>query len=88
MFVVTNNDILRSIRYMLDLGDVRVAEIAGLPDPKYSLDKADVQAYLRKDTDADFLECDDAALAHFLDGLVIYQRGRNDGEPCDRSRSA
>jgi uncharacterized protein YehS (DUF1456 family) len=81
MFAVTNNDILRSLRYMLDLGDLRVAEIAGLPDPKYSLDKADVQAYLRKEEDADYRECDDAALAHFLDGLVIHRRGRNEGEP-------
>ncbi len=28
-----NNDVLRSIRYMLDLGDNRVVEIAHLADP-------------------------------------------------------
>lgn len=78
---MTNNDILRSIRYMLDLSDIRVAEVAGLPDPAYSIDKADVQAFLRKEEDPDHRECDDAALAHFLDGLVIHRRGRNEGEP-------
>jgi uncharacterized protein YehS (DUF1456 family) len=75
---MTPSDILRSIRYMLDLSDNKVAEIAGLPDPAYSLARERVQAYLRKDGDPDFLECDDAALAHFLDGLVIHRRGRID----------
>lgn len=79
--IVTNNDILRSIRYMLDLSDIKVAEIAGLPDPAWSLDKETAQALLRKETDADFVECDDAVLAHFLDGLVIHQRGRIDDAP-------
>jgi uncharacterized protein YehS (DUF1456 family) len=76
-----NNDILRSIRYMLDLSDIRVAEIAGLPDPDFALEKADVQAYLRKEDDPEFVECPDRVLAHFLDGLVIHCRGRNDSLP-------
>jgi uncharacterized protein YehS (DUF1456 family) len=76
-----NNDILRSIRYMLDLSDVRVAEIAGLPDPAFALEKADVLAYLRKEDDPEFVECPDRVLAHFLDGLVIHCRGRNDSLP-------
>ena len=40
-----------------------------------------MQAFLRKDDDPDYAECSDRVLAHFLDGLVIYCRGRNDSLP-------
>ena len=76
-----NNDVLRSIRYMLDLSDIKVVEITRLADPAFPLEKADVQAFLRKDEDPDFAACSDGVLAHFLDGLVIHCRGRNDSLP-------
>lgn len=76
-----NNDVLRSIRYMLDLSDNKVVEIAKLPDPAFPIEKADVQAFLRKDDDPEYLECGTHVLAHFLDGLVIHCRGRNDSLP-------
>lgn len=76
-----NNDVLRSIRYMLDLSDIKVVEITKLADPAFPFEKADVQALLRKDDDPDYVNCRDAVLAHFLDGLVIFCRGRNDSLP-------
>lgn len=76
-----NNDVLRSIRYMLDLSDIKVVEIAKLADPAFPLEKADVQAFLRKDDDPDYADCRDSVLAHFLDGLVIHRRGRDDSLP-------
>ena len=76
-----NNDVLRSIRYMLDLSDIRVVEITKLADPAFPLEKADVQAFLRKDEDPDYAECSNAVLAHFLDGLIIYCRGRDESLP-------
>ena len=76
-----NNDILRSIRYMLDLGDSKVVEIIQLADAEFPIDKEGVQAFLKKDDDPGYVECSDRVLAHFLDGLVIYYRGRNDSVP-------
>jgi uncharacterized protein YehS (DUF1456 family) len=76
-----NNDILRSIRYMLDLGDGKVVEIIQLADADFPIGKEDVQAFLKKDEDPDYAECSDRVLAHFLDGLVIYYRGRNENAP-------
>ena len=76
-----NNDTLRAIRYMLDLSDARVVEITHLADPGFPLTKEDVQAFLRKDDEAGHLECSNAVLAHFLDGLVIHRRGRDDSQP-------
>ena len=76
-----NNDVLRSIRYMLDLGDGKVVEIIQLADADFPIAKEDVQALLKKDDDPGYVECSDRVLAHFLDGLVVYYRGRNESAP-------
>jgi len=76
-----NNDVLRSIRYMLDLSDGKVAEIARLAHADLPVDTSDVQAFLKKDDDEGYAECDDRTLAHFLDGLVIHCRGRDPNVP-------
>ena len=73
-----NNDVLRSIRYMLDLGDARVAEIARLADPDFAIDKDEVRAFLPKEDEPGYVACSDAALAHVLDGLIVYLRGRDE----------
>ena len=73
-----NNDILRSIRYMLDLGDQHVVEIARLADPSFVLDKDDVHAFLRKEDEPGYLACSDDVLARVLDGLIVHHRGRDD----------
>lgn len=70
-----NNDVLRSIRYMLDLSDIKVVEIAKLVDANYPIEQADVQSFLKRDVEVGYAECSDALLAHFLDGLVLYYRG-------------
>ena len=36
---MTNNDILRSVRYMLDLSDIKVAEIAKLAEADLDIDE-------------------------------------------------
>jgi uncharacterized protein YehS (DUF1456 family) len=76
-----NNDALRSIRYMLDLSDIKVVEITKLVDAAFPLEKADVQAFLRTEDDPDYAECSNAVLAHFLDGLIIHCRGRDESLP-------
>ena len=76
-----NNDVLRSIRYMLDLGDAKVLEIIKLADAAFPVDLAMVQAWLKKEGEPGHLECPDAGLARFLDGLVIHRRGSNPDIP-------
>ena len=72
-----NNDILRSIRYMLDLSDVKLVQITKLAEPNFPLEKADVVSYLKKDEDPGYAACPDLMMAHFLDGLVLHCRGDN-----------
>lgn len=76
-----NNDVLRSIRYMLDLSDHKVVEITRLADADFAIGKTDVQAFLKKDEEEGYAECSDRVLAHFLDGLVLHYRGRNESLP-------
>ncbi|HEY0660090.1 MAG TPA: DUF1456 family protein [Lysobacter sp.] len=76
-----NNDVLRSIRYMLDLSDLKVVEITRLADADFPLEKADVQAFLKKDEEEGYVECSDLVLAHFLDGLVFHRRGKDPNVP-------
>jgi uncharacterized protein YehS (DUF1456 family) len=76
-----NNDILRSVRYMLDLSDGKVVEIVKLADPAFALEKDDVQPLLRKEDEEGFAECSNAVLARFLDGLIFFRRGKDDSLP-------
>ncbi len=76
-----NNDVMRSIRYMLDLSDGKLVEITRLPDAEVPIEPADVQAFLKKEDDEGFLPCSNRVLAHFLDGLVLYYRGPDERSP-------
>lgn len=76
-----NNDVLRSIRYMLDLSDAMVVDTVHLADPAFELDAAQVHDFLRKDDEPLFEACPDAVLARFLDGLIYHFRGRDDSQP-------
>ena len=74
-----NNDVLRSIRYALDLGDAKVVEIAKLAGGE--LDQSDLASFLMKEDEEGFVECDDGVMLSFLDGLIIYRRGKMESRP-------
>lgn len=75
------NDVLRAVRYLLDLGDAAVVETMRLADPTVEVDRARLQAWLRKEGEDGFEPCPDAMLARFLDGLVVHYRGRDESRP-------
>jgi uncharacterized protein YehS (DUF1456 family) len=76
-----NNDVLRAIRYMLDLSDDKVVDIIHLADPAEPVAKEAVQAMLKKDDEPGHVECSNRQLVLFLNGLVVYRRGRDDSHP-------
>jgi len=75
------NDVLRSIRYMLDLSEPKIIEIAQLADAGFAIDRDQVQAALKKEDEEGFAPCSDALLAHVLDGLIVLRRGRDASVP-------
>lgn len=76
-----NNDVLRSIRYMLDLSDQKLISVAALADPAFSVGKEEMRAMLLKEDEPGHVPCSDEVLAHVLDGLIIHLRGREEGKP-------
>ena len=74
---MTNNDVLRRIRYTLNFDDTKMIAIFALADLEVT--RAEISDWLKKDDDPDFKSCKDVTLATFLNGLIIDKRGRKDG---------
>ena len=70
-----HNDVLRSVRYMLDISDNKMVEIIKLGG--MDVTKEDLLTYLKKDEEEGFVFCPDDVMAHFLDVLVIFKRGKD-----------
>jgi len=73
-----NNDILRSVRFIIDCPDNRMLAILRHVEP---LADDDFAPLLKKDDDPAFRQCSDELLGAFLDGLIIERRGRREGAP-------
>lgn len=74
-----NNDVLRSIRYALDLADTKAVGIIRLAG--CDIVESDFANFLKKEDEAGFVECSDAVLISFLDGLIIHKRGKMEPRP-------
>jgi uncharacterized protein YehS (DUF1456 family) len=74
---MTNNDVLRRIRYTFDFDDSSMIAIFGLAGLEVT--RAEVSDWLKKEEDPDYQECSDPQLATFLNGLIVDKRGRKDG---------
>ena len=74
---MTNNDILRRIRYTFDFSDSKMVSLFGMADLEVS--QKQIINWLRKEDDPEYQNCGDAKLAIFLNGLIIDKRGKRDG---------
>ena len=74
---MTNNDILRRIRYIFDLSDSKMIAIFSLAD--YEATREQISDWLKKDDDPAFRECGDTHLAIFLNGWINDRRGKREG---------
>ncbi|WP_457553654.1 DUF1456 family protein [Desulfobacula sp.] len=74
---MTNNEILRRIRYIFDFSDSKMIAIFGLADHKVTREQ--ISDWLKKDDDPAFQKCSDTELAIFLNGLINDKRGKKEG---------
>ena len=74
---MTANDILRRIRFILDLADSEMITIFGHAGRVVT--RAEVSDWLKRDDDPAYQVCGDKVLATFLSGLIIHRRGPRDG---------
>ncbi|CAG20723.1 MULTISPECIES: DUF1456 family protein [Photobacterium] len=74
---MTNNDILRRIRFTFDFNDSKMIEIFGAAELEVTREQ--VSNWLKKDDDSDFVKIRDIELATFLNGLINVKRGKKEG---------
>ena len=74
---MSNNDILRRIRYLFDFSDLKMIALFKLAS--YDVKKTDVSDWLKKEDDPLLIEITDKELAIFLNGLIIEKRGKREG---------
>jgi uncharacterized protein YehS (DUF1456 family) len=74
---MTNNDILRRLRYTFDFDDSKMIALFGLADLEVT--RGQVSDWLKKEDDPAYQNCTDTQLAIFLNGLINDKRGKKEG---------
>ena len=74
---MTNNDILRRIRYVFDFNDSKIISIFSLAGLEVT--REEISDWMKKDDDAVYKSLSDVQLATFLNGLIVEKRGEKDG---------
>lgn len=73
---MTNNDILRRLRYALDISNPGMVEI--FKSTGCSIEQPTLIKFLKKEDEEDYIECSNPLMTFFLDGLIIHKRGRRE----------
>ncbi len=76
---MNNNDILRRLRYALDIKDSTMIEIFKLSE--YEITRSDLIDLLKKEEEEGYVGCSDDVMERFLDGLIIHKRGKREMMP-------
>ena len=76
---MTNNDLLRRLRYALNLNGETIAGLCTLGG--HDIGPIDVLKLLKKEDEPGFTICDNTTMGAFLDGLIISRRGAHVGKP-------
>ena len=74
---MTNNDILRRLRYTFDFNDSKMIILFGLAN--LDVTRGQVSDWLKKEDDPSYQNCTDTQLAIFLNGLINDKRGKKEG---------
>ncbi len=70
---MTNNDILRRIRFALNIPDAQVIPL--MASGGQPVTQAELEPWFLKEEEAGYVACPGAALNAFLDGLILSYRG-------------
>lgn len=74
---MTNNDILRRVRYTFDFSDAEMISLFALENCE--VNRAQVSNWLKKNDHPEHEVLDDSYLAVFLNGLTTQRRSKKDG---------
>ena len=73
-----HNDVLRRLRYALAINDTAAISIFKLVN--YDMEIDYLHAVMKREGEEGYLPCRDKIIALFLDGLIIKNRGRQEGK--------
>lgn len=74
---MTNNDILRRLRFVFDFSNSKVVRIFAKAD--YEMPTELLIDMLKKEEEEGYRPCNDSIMCSFLDGLIIDKRGLREG---------
>ena len=74
---MTQNDVLKSVRYMLNVSDAKLVEIVALGGFEVTL--PEIVSYLKHEEEPGYVAMPQRVMAHFLDGLITHKRGPKPG---------
>jgi uncharacterized protein YehS (DUF1456 family) len=72
--MITNNDVLKKLRVALSLRNDDIIEILSLVD--FEISKGALGDLFRNEDHPGYVEAGDQILRNFLNGLIIYKRGK------------
>ena len=75
---MNNNSIIRRIRFIFDYNDSKMIELFEFAGKEVT--RAEISGWLKKDDDEAFQALNDQKLAFFLNGMIVANRGKKDGE--------
>ena len=75
--MMNNNDVIRRVRYTFELKDSKMIEIFSMAN--FEVSRAKISDWLKKPGDPAYLEITDNQLAIFLNGFIVYKRGKKEG---------
>lgn len=76
---MARNDLLRSIRDALSLDDATMIQI--FSHAGRTVGQSTVTSLLKTEDEDDYIPCNDPVMGFFLDGLIIHNRGCQEGAP-------
>jgi len=76
-----HDDVIKSIRYTLNISDAEIAEIVKLGGYRPTRDEIATIFLDEEEGGEDKKDVSHEMMAHFLDGLIYYKRGKSDKHP-------
>ena len=73
---MNNNDVLRQLRYALDISNPDMIEMFRLSG--CTMEQSTLLRLLKKEDEEEFIPCSNPLLSFFLDGLIVHKRGRRE----------
>lgn len=74
-----NNDVIRAVRFILNVSEFKLVEIVALGGGQVTQQK--INAYMKEEEEPGFELCPQNLMARFLNGLIIFKRGKDESKP-------